>query len=167
MNYSKFFRTALLSLVAIAACGFGLTSCVDNKTPAELIIGTWTLNTAETYLDDALIAKQDFNKNTIEYYSEGQVIKTDTLDADDAFTLTITFDEDKTCAMTYYSEDGAERATYTYSIETVDNEDRLLLTEDGETEYAVITSLTKKDLVISNTQTDEDGDYKSVMHFKK
>lgn len=167
MNYFKFFRTALLSLVAIVACSFGLTSCVDEKTPAELIIGTWTLNTAETYLDDALIAKQDFNKNTIEYYANGQIVETDTIDADEALTLTITFDEDKTCAMTYYSEDGAERTTYTYSIETVDNEERLLLTEDGETEYAVITSLSKKDLVISNTQTEEDGDYKSVMHFTK
>ncbi len=165
MKQNTLFRTALLSLVAVFAFGFMITSCTeDNKSKDELIIGTWTLGSQETYFDDALIAKEDLNTNIVEYYENGKVIETDTIDA---FSVTLTFSDDKTCAMTYYSDDEAERATYTYSIETVNNEDRLLLTEDGETEYMVITSLTKKDLVLSYTETYEDGTYNEVMHFKK
>lgn len=166
MNYSKLFRTALLSLVAVFAFGFGLTSCVNEKTPAELIIGTWTLNAEETYLNDALIAKQDLNTNTIEYYVDGKLIKTDTIDA---YTVTLTFDEDKTCAITYYDDDEAERTTCTYSLETVNGEKRLLLTEDGETEYAVINTLKKKELILTAIKIDDERNktYKTIFHFKK
>ncbi len=168
MNYSKFFRTALMSLVTVFAFGFGLTSCDpdDNKNPEELILGTWTLNAGETYFDDALVTTVNFDTRVIGYYDGGQLVETDTI-KDPTLSITFTVNDDKTCDMTQYDEDGAERVSYTYSIETVGDEKRLVLTADGETEYAVIGTLTKKDLVLTSTTKEEDGTYKEVMHFKK
>ncbi len=162
MKQTSRFRTALLSLVAVFAFGFGFTSCTDDD-PADLIIGTWNLSTQETYINNLLNTKVDFDKHIIDYYEAGEWAESEAIDA----AITFTFDNDKNCSFTAYEEDEAECGTATYSIETVNSEKRLLITDDGETIYMVIDKLTKKELVLSQTGSDDEGTYKSIMHFKK
>lgn len=155
-------RTALLSLVAVFA--FGFTSCTKEKAPSELIIGTWTATTMENYINGQIQDKFYFDKHIVEYYFNGKVVETDSID----MKMLITFDT-QTCKLTIYGADESESEndSYAYSIETIDGENHLVLTDDGETVYAVIETLTEKDLVATYSYTDEDGSSKSILRFQK
>ncbi len=163
MKQTTCIRTALLSLAVALTFGVGFTSCSE-KEPEELILGTWTLSTTDVYLDDALIAKVDLDNHTATYYNDGKVTKTATIGD---IVNTFVFEDKETCYMMEHTEEGSDRTYYTYSIETVNGEKHLLLTEDGETVTAIINTLKKKELVITAIEEDEDGTHKFIAHYKK
>lgn len=164
MKQTSIIRTALICLIAVLA--FGFTSCTKEKAPSELIIGTWTATTMENYTNGQIEDKFYFDKHIVEYYYNGKVVETDSIN----MKMLITFDA-QTCKLTIYGDDGSESESendsYAYSIETIDGEKRLVLTDDGETSYAVIDTLTEKDLVVTFSYTDEDGSSKSILRFQK
>lgn len=163
MKQTSCIRTALLGLAVALTFGMGFTSCKNE--PSDLIVGTWTLSTVGFYYNDVLYEMYDMDNHVIKAYDdEGKVVDTDSIGD---YKVTYTFKDDKTGNCTESAEGEVESDNFTYSIETVNGEQRLQLTDEGETIDFIISTLTKNELVYSYIETDDDDTGKIIYHFKK
>ncbi len=163
MRQTYCIRTALLGLAVALTFGMGFTSCKNE--PSDLIVGTWTLSTVDSYYNDVLGTIFDIDNHVIKYYdNDGKVVDTDSIGD---YKLTYTFKDDKTVYYMLSADGDSESGNFTYSIETVNGEQRLQLTDEGETIDYIISTLTKNELVFSYIETDEDDTGKIIYHFKK
>ncbi len=167
MNYFKLFRTALLSLVAVFT--LGLTACDpdDNadKSPAELIIGSWNATTQETYIGSNLNTKVDYANGIIYFYSgtADGTYETDSIDAG----LSYAFAADSIATITASEEDEYDSYECNYIIEKNGKTTTLTFSEGTDTDSYNVTTLTKSDLVLEQAGNLEGLSYTSKIHFKK
>lgn len=139
----KHFKTLCLALLAVAMVSCG-SDDDDNRSNAELIIGTWQL-TSETengqneQLDDCELM------GTVQF--DGTVFTSVTFDD---------FNNPGTC-----ENDGTFTGGYSISGSTLN------LTTFGTTDSVEITTLNDSILVLTETDTDEDGTFVYVTTFTR
>ena len=125
---------ALCMMMAVALT-FGMTSCSDDY--EDLIIGKWNVES----MTETISGHPDASENGT---------FTETIPA--GFTYTMTFNKDKSGEV-YMSYGGmTESESFTWSID----DDNLYMTQDGETDCAIISKLDKKELILSGSEKDQD-----------
>ena len=138
-------KLRLLLLFAVSALVV-LSSCKDDKddpTPEEMIVGSWNL-IKEVYTEDGV---------TETYEGEGLG---DACDRDDLWVFaennTLTLDEGPTKC-----DPNAPQVYGSGQWTLLNNGSQLQITDSGEVELLNITTLTNSKLVISYSETYEDG----------
>ena|GEM_PF-6398243 len=123
-----------ISVLVMALMTFTMlfTSC--KKDDSELILGTWTLNNAKSYID----------------YTQGDIHEREAA-ADEDGVVTFSFHSDNTLALIYRYDDGDEGIeTVWYTVA----DGKLTLTMDGEKEVLNIEKLDKKNLILGMTESE-------------